>query len=461
MKIRLAAKFAGLATISILFVAMLFSFYLISHERSLLTDQLQERGISIARGIANNCQLGIMAEDMPILENFIRGALLERDIISAEILRNDGKVLAHSDRQQIGAAREDISGQLNAYRISYLSSDTYRIEVPVSLIPEEFTPFGVTTSGEEEIIGFVRLGITMKNVDMELAAMRQRIIFITAMIIICGFIVSILIAHRISRPLRLLVEVVNKVAKGDFLQEVKPSTSDEVRELSVAFNEMAKELKKSRDKIEGYSHMLEDKVRERTKRLQETYLHTVTSLVSAIDAKDTYTRNHSESVSHWAVLVAQEMGLTPAEIQSVRLAGQLHDVGKIGIEDKILTKPGKLTPEEWEVMKTHSEKAAEILAPLDFLKDAARIVEENHEHYDGKGYPHGKKGDEISLGARIVAVADAYDTMTSKRPYRDMLPKEKVMEELAKSSGSQFDPSIINVFIKLIKEGKIPYPKVN
>jgi len=238
----------------------------------------------------------------------------------------------------------------------------------------------------------------------------------------------------------------------------KPFAIDEIEFVirrGVAARRLILENRRLGEYLKEENVRLDEKVKERTRQLQDTYLHTVTSLVSAIDAKDTYTRNHSESVSRWGVLVAKEMGLSADDVELVRLAGQLHDVGKIGIEDKILTKPDKLTPDEWEIMKRHSTIAADILAPLDFLKDVTRIVKENHERYDGKGYPDGLKGEEISLGARIMAVSDAYDTMTSKRPYREIMPMDKVTEELRRNSGVQFDPKVIEVFLKLLKEGKI------
>jgi len=190
------------------------------------------------------------------------------------------------------------------------------------------------------------------------------------------------------------------------------------------------------------------------KSLQDTYLKTVTALVSAIDAKDHYTRNHSESVSKYAVAIAEEMELPPEKVNTIKLAAQLHDIGKIGVHDQILTKASSLTAEEWEEVKQHSVKGAEILSPLGFLKDVAEIVKHNHERFDGKGYPDGLRGENIPLGARIMAIADAYDTMASTRPYREILPKDKIIEEIKRSSGSQFDPKVVKAFLQAVEKGK-------
>lgn len=192
------------------------------------------------------------------------------------------------------------------------------------------------------------------------------------------------------------------------------------------------------------------------KSLQDLYLRVVTSLVSAIDAKDSYTRSHSENVAKIGEKIARKLKLSESDVRYIKLAGQLHDIGKIGIKDAILTKPDPLSDEEWNEMRTHSDKAVEILGPLRFLKDVVLIVKHNHERYDGKGYPDGLKGEQIELGSRIIALADAYDTMISKRPYRgSIFSSDKIIEEFNRCRGAQFDPNIVDVFIEMIKNKEI------
>ncbi|MCD6228404.1 MAG: response regulator [Candidatus Omnitrophica bacterium] len=184
--------------------------------------------------------------------------------------------------------------------------------------------------------------------------------------------------------------------------------------------------------------------------LEDSYIRTVTALTSAIDAKDHYTKSHSEHVSQYAVAIGREMGLSEREIEEIRQACQLHDLGKIGVHDYILTKPGKLTPEEWEEIRQHSLKSAEILKPLIFLGEAIDLIKQHHERYDGKGYPYGLKGDQIKLGARIIAVADSFDAMTTDRPYRRARTKEEAIEEIKKCSGTQFDPKVVEAFLRIV-----------
>jgi len=185
--------------------------------------------------------------------------------------------------------------------------------------------------------------------------------------------------------------------------------------------------------------------------LERVYLQIMVAINSIIELKDNYTCQHSERVTKYAVALGEEMGLSPHEIDVLRAACQLHDLGKIGVPEYILTKPGKLTQEEWQAIKLHPQRGAEIISPLYFLNDAVRLIEEHHERFDGKGYPFGKKGKEISLGARIIAVADSFDAMTTERPYKKALSIEEAKEELIRNSGSQFDPEIVRAFIKLIE----------
>ena len=185
--------------------------------------------------------------------------------------------------------------------------------------------------------------------------------------------------------------------------------------------------------------------------LQDNYIRTVMALTSAIDAKDHYTKSHSEHVCQYAVSIARELGLSEKQIEDIREACRLHDLGKIGVPDDILTKTGKLTPEEWAQIKLHSIKSADILRPLTFLNGVIEIVEQHHERYDGKGYPFGLKGEDIIIGARILAICDSFDAMTTDRPYRKALSFEESVAELKKCSGTQFDPQVVEAFLRVLE----------
>jgi putative nucleotidyltransferase with HDIG domain len=170
-------------------------------------------------------------------------------------------------------------------------------------------------------------------------------------------------------------------------------------------------------------------------------------LINALDLRDTETQSHSRRVALYAARLAQELGLQGDDLLATERGSLLHDIGKIGVSDTILLKPGKLTEEEWEEMRRHSEYGYNIIKPIEFLGNARRIVWEHHERWDGNGYPHGRGGNDIYIGARIFAVIDTYDAMTSDRPYRKALPHEVAIEEIVKNSGSQFDPAVTDAWL--------------
>jgi putative nucleotidyltransferase with HDIG domain len=189
--------------------------------------------------------------------------------------------------------------------------------------------------------------------------------------------------------------------------------------------------------------------------LQDSFLATVRSLVQAIDAKDPYTAGHATRVTEYATAIAVEMGLDAESLDRVRQAALMHDVGKIGVPEAILCKPGRLTDEEYTQMKKHPSVGAGILRPMSRLAQVIPGIQQHHEHYDGHGYPDGLKGEDISLDGRIIGVADTFDAMTSNRVYRPRLSDEAALDELRRFAGRQFDPKVVEVFLLAYKNGRI------
>lgn len=184
-------------------------------------------------------------------------------------------------------------------------------------------------------------------------------------------------------------------------------------------------------------------------------LETIKSLALALEARDPYTLGHSEQVTAYSVAIAERMKLSREEIERIREAGLLHDIGKIGITDAILLKPDRLTAEEYDKIKEHPEIGKRILAPVRSLADKIPFIYYHHERYDGKGYPEGLKGEKIPLGARIIAVADTFQAMTSDRPYRKALSRQIAIDELNHNKGTQFDPKIVDEFLAIVDAIKL------
>lgn len=195
---------------------------------------------------------------------------------------------------------------------------------------------------------------------------------------------------------------------------------------------------------------INEELRDKNDELEKAYLDTIGILRQTVEAKDPYTRGHSDRVSEFAVLIGTKMGLDEKTIHILKIGGLFHDIGKIGIPDSILLKESKLSDDEYSQIKNHPTIGAHILGNATVFQDIIPIVKYHHERYDGRGYPSQLAGTDIPLIARITAVADAFDAMTSKRTYRDSLPIEKVKEEIERCSGTQFDPEIAKVFLDIL-----------
>jgi putative two-component system response regulator len=205
---------------------------------------------------------------------------------------------------------------------------------------------------------------------------------------------------------------------------------------------------------------LQEKVTLQAKRLEELFLASVQSLADALEVKDPYTRGHSERVSHYCSVLAQEMGLSGELLRRIELGGHVHDIGKIGVREDVLNKPAKLTKEEYQHIMTHPMVGWKILAPL--LADtpeALNIVRSHHERFDGRGVPDGLVGTAIPLEARIAAVADSFDAMTSDRPYRLRLSMEEAIAEIVRCSGAQYDPTVVEAMMRAVDSGSLTLVK--
>lgn len=186
-------------------------------------------------------------------------------------------------------------------------------------------------------------------------------------------------------------------------------------------------------------------------KLEKAYMESIQTVRYTVEAKDTYTRGHSDRVSEYSVLIGEKLGLDEEDIRRLRIGGLFHDVGKIGVPDSILQKNGKLSDDEYSEIKNHPTIGAHILSTASIFQDIIPIVKHHHERYDGKGYPGMLKGEDIPYLARITAVADTFDAMSSKRVYRESLPTDKIIEEIENTKGTQFDPKIADVFLDILR----------
>jgi HD-GYP domain-containing protein (c-di-GMP phosphodiesterase class II) len=269
-----------------------------------------------------------------------------------------------------------------------------------------------------------------------------RLLALLAVLLSIG--VSIFAARRITNPLHVLTQSSRALAKGDFSQRVHLGTRTEIGELAETFNTMSDELE----------HFVED-LKRAAEENRALFMGSIQMLAGAVDEKDPYTRGHSDRVTRYSLLIAKEMKLDQTFMETLQISAQLHDVGKIGIEDHILKKPGALTAEEFEVMKTHTTKGANILRPVTQLAEMLPGIELHHEALDGRGYPYGLQGDQIPLLARVIAVADTFDALTTNRPYQTAHTPEQALQIIQNLAGKRLDPDAVKALLAVYARGEI------
>jgi HD-GYP domain-containing protein (c-di-GMP phosphodiesterase class II) len=269
-----------------------------------------------------------------------------------------------------------------------------------------------------------------------------RLLALLAVLLSIG--ISIFAARIITNPLQILTQSSRALARGDFSQRVHLRSRTEIGELAATFNTMSQELEQF---VEDLKRAAEEN--------HALFLGSIQMLAGAVDEKDPYTRGHSDRVTRYSLLIGKELKLPSPFLETLQISAQLHDVGKIGIEDRILKKPGALNAEEFEAMKTHTTKGANILRPVTQLAEMLPGIELHHEALDGRGYPYGLKGDQIPLLARVIAVADTFDALTTNRPYQHAHAPEEALEIIQTLVGKRLDPEAVAALMAVYARGEI------
>lgn len=266
------------------------------------------------------------------------------------------------------------------------------------------------------------------------------VIAVTLLALLVGY----LSALGITRPIQGLVRSTRAIARAEFHQRAEVRGTAEISELAETFNTMAGD-------IEQYVDRLQMAANEN----RELFMGSIRMLAAAIDEKDPYTRGHSGRVAKYSLIIARELGLSPEELDKIRISALLHDVGKIGVDDQVLKKPGKLTEEEFALMKQHPAKGANIMRPVAQLKDMLPGIELHHERMDGQGYPYGLVGEQIPMMARIIAVADTFDAITTNRPYQSAMDLDYAVNRIQQLGGEKFDSNVVRAFHHAVETGTL------
>jgi response regulator RpfG family c-di-GMP phosphodiesterase len=362
----------------------------------------------------------------------------------AEIL----KLISASLRDHV--IRHDVAGSIAAAR-ALLRERTYRVILADHRLPDGNGLDLLTeiSSGDSPPIPMLMTGLV--DVDLAIAAINQGRVFklltkpLSPLILLQTVQSAISQHRRDTERFRLTGEVLR------YAEQLRQRSEHNEQGLAAAHERLRSSTRTMEEQQQVIAQLYAD--------LQQSYLSTVMSLSEVIDARDRYTRGHSDRVYDYCLLIARELDLDEAQRNDLRVASALHDLGKIGVPDAILQKGGPLEQEEFSIMRSHPDLTEKILEPLPFLDSVRRIVREHHERFDGAGYPAGTRGTDICLGARILSVADAFDAMRSDRPYRRALEPNAAMAELQKESGTQFCPMCVGALLIALQRPQPGQPK--
>lgn len=412
--LRVPLRFKVVASVSLLLVGVssAVAWALIRHERFYLQREAEKRVVALAEGLAASARDPLLVGDELRLAPLVAAFEKNTDVLYAYVADHDGVVLYPS-----GRAREE-SGSRSPSRGDELRA-TARVAV------------------EDTTVGTAVVALSPGFIDEALRSTALGLLLPlgagTLIAVLGTFVLTSLHVRRIETLDRAVV----LLAEGDHQARAPLAGNDEIGRLADRFNRMVEQLDTSR------------------RELESGFMETVSALAAAIEAKDAYTRGHCERVARLSRAIAGHVGMDAEQVRNLELAAILHDVGKIGVPADILGKVGRLTKDEMRSMRRHSEIGERILQPLSFLGAVTTHVRNHHEEFDGSGYPDGLVGGETSIEARIIHLADAYDAMTSCRPYRRALPHEEAVRRIVADSGRQFDPELVAAFLELESRGEI------
>jgi len=422
-------------------VILVASFIFMGIMDSFLLAELVKRGSSLSRGAADVAGYSMLARDRLSLDNLV-AKIRERqeDIRYVAVVDRDGTITAHSDMRKSGtkfvpADGVVISREPDGSRVSRIDrsgGSSYEFSTPVVFANRE--------------IGRFYLAIDSGVLTAAQAAARRKIAFAAAVILFIAVLGTYHIGRIFTAPIKQLSDGVSLLKSGRYLGKIRVTLHDEIGDLTRNFNDMAHVITMQQAKLEEYARGLE-----------ESYLSTVKILATSIDARDDYTLQHSARVAALSLMVGEELGLGDNEQRELEVAALVHDLGKIRIPDQILKKAGPLSRDELQRIKQHPRDGAEILDHSRALRRFIPAVLYHHEWYNGQGYLEGLKGDDIPLFASIIAIADAYDAMTTSRTYRVGRPTETAVQEIVRCRGTQFNPFVVDVFVAaLARRSDIP-----
>ena len=319
-----------------------------------------------------------------------------------------------------------------------------------------YSTYSPVFDSSKNVAGIIGVDFSEDWFNRQLADETLRIMLIFSAVLLGTLILSIFVSFSVVRgitnPLKKMIEVAQKYKEGDFSEKMDVGGSEEITDLSEALSSMADALQDKMAILQSVQVTLSEEVEHKKSENEMLMVQVVQALAGAIDAKDVYTNGHSARVAEYSREIAKRYGYSERKQDEIYVTGLLHDVGKIGVPDEVINKPSRLTDEEFAMIKAHPRLGADILGKIHSMPNLMAGARYHHERYGGGGYPDGISGKDIPELARIIAVADAYDAMSSNRSYRKALPQETVRAEIEKGKGTQFDPEFADIMLTMIDE---------
>ncbi|MEW6109729.1 MAG: HD domain-containing phosphohydrolase [Nitrospirota bacterium] len=424
--------------ILILLIATTFVFYVMTAKSmdQHVIGQVVKRAEALSRSIASSAGYSFLAKDMLGLDNIVfQTKESNPDVEYIAIVGNDNVTVVHNDIGMRGGILKPADGKI--FKSSSDGSVVREVDDRIKSFFEVYQPIVFM----DKQLGAVILGVNRSALLKAQHEVRKRIILVFVATLFLGLVGSFILSSFITRPIKELSSGVAEMKAGKRSRPIVIYSRDELGRLTKNFNEMTALITEQRESLSKFALDLE-----------ESYVSTVKVLAAAIDARDSYTHGHATRVSSISLQLGRKIGLSPSELEELEIACLFHDVGKIKTPDSILRKNGRLDLSEREEMMRHTEYGTEILIKAPSLHKFIPVVRHHHEWHNGEGYPDGLSGDMIPLFASIISVADAFDAMTSDRPYRKALSEKNAVRELTSFSGKQFNPYLIGHFIEMIKE---------
>jgi len=435
----LSFKLSMLIVVLVLITTLVFSFITLRTMDQHIMDEVMKRAEALGRSAAELASYNILSHDLLGLDTIVtKIKSANPDVMYVAIVRNSMTILAHSDvgkRETVFIPVSDSvlmrnSGNTIINEIKSGTADYFDIINPIVF--------------QKKQIGTVVIRMNKSSLLEAKGEVRRQILGVLAAVLALSVLSIVIMSSLITRPVMELAKGVEELKEGKKTRPLVVYSRDELGALTASFNEMTELISSQRTELGDYA-----------RELEQAYIATVKVLSAAIDARDPYTHGHSTRVAVLSLKMGKALGLSKKELEDLEIACLFHDVGKMRTPDHLLFKEGRLNRDEHEEIMRHTDDGAQILSRAAFLHKYIPAVKHHHEWFNGEGYPDGLSGEEIPLHAAIISVADAFDAMTSIRPYRPSRSQVDAVQEIILCSGTQFDPRLVEVFVRIVKRLKI------